>query len=461
MPTIAPAYNDVISQIRQINKTFHILHRSAVDGGLFTTAGNNYTDQESAIITGMNTINGQDLLSALRGGREALNLLVLAHRSTLVPLVRELGRAIASDSDNLDFILADFYDYCITNAKTFKTPDITFDDTATITGTGNGTLLRYHYDDFGYADYRGLVPKSGKSLSFKCITDKFSGVLEGREAFRVFGDTQLIDELSRGELGIYNVATTIQPRGSDNSDNLLTNGGFEGDVTINPAAVDGDEVLDGWFRVGAVGDLTKLSVETDTTKVRNGDQALKIVASTGGAIRVEQEVVIPVSLAYSVPFWKSMFGKRDAAGAGTFTIYWGNKSRAFTVASAFSDTVWTQFTQELTGANAKNLWLRNFRPASGLVKVGFSIDVTAGTVWLDTGYFGRGDAINNSSYLLSPGVRDTGAWVENDLITFEDTTSGANLLADGIMYYWFNRHFNAHLPTSGTPSANEVDPTFT
>jgi hypothetical protein len=296
---------------------------------------------------------------------------------------------------------------------------ITYDSSATASGTGNSTTLRITEDHTGEPLENGYYPID---VTVKCVIDEGDGAQPGAEIYQMFSDAML-DVLNQGLGGSPNPPVNIT---SQNQDNLLSDGSFgalgaDNDMTgSNPTL--GGSWLDSASTVNdtkyAIGSSSPAPYLASVEEVR-GNYSGRLEIKT--AATIQQQINQPGNRFVPTP-WAVRFYRPSATTAVSITVSWGSKSQTYDQTDLTADT-WVTITPDLD----KDLYPYQWQDADMLFKVAVT-SITGGSVFVDNIVMAPATPFNGVYYFVLPGTTQALAGASPRQFIFEDTVSSDTVI---------------------------------
>lgn len=337
----------------------------------------------------------------------------------------------------------EIYDSFIDRALYVTSRGITYDSSATASGTGNSTIYRMTEDHTGEPLEGGYYPCD---TTIKCVIDEGDGAQPGAETYRIFADA-MFDVLDQGLGGSRNPATNII---SQNQDNLLSDGSFgalgaDDDMsgsnpTLGGSWVDSAGVVsDTHYAIGSSSPAPYLASVEEVRGNYSGRLEIKTART------IQQQINRPGQRFVPTP-WAVRFYRPTATTAISITVHWGSKSQTYDQTDLTADT-WVTITPDFD----KDLYPYQWQDADMLFKIEIS-SITGGSIFVDNCVMAPMIPFNGVYHWILPGTTQALAGASPRQFIFEDTVS-----SDTVIQRLIGIGYGRYLP-SNTATTEITDP---
>ena len=340
------------------------------------------------------------------------------------------------------------YDWFNDNTLTVESRAISYDTTATTSGTGNGAIERLTVDENGY----NLEACHVETKRFKCVADRNSGVNEHAEIFEVIGEASSFDSVLRASFGSGTQAnTTIVSKNAGNSQggSLLSNSSF---TTYDAAAT---PKFSGWTEDSGSANISQdaavyyrshpgATAGTDASLDFTGNAKISQPLSAMRTRRLDPDL----------PYQVRLMWRRENTADGTLTLRMGTSNVSVDVTTGTND----QWNELIIGAGSPTTsqWFRQFNEADLDIEIELASNTT-GNVLVDDVIFAPYDLIDGTYWWMrqnAGGGTAPVSWLLDDKLVFTDTGGAPST---GKIQWWLWVAGLGYLPSSGTPTF--ADPT--
>lgn len=361
-------------------------------------------------------------LEQLRGQLNALlNKANIAN--FLAPRIRDWGLACGApkglDAPSNFYYIKKYYS---NTPRTIQSRNISFDTSASITGTGNGQLVRLVTDKDG----KNIENVAVENITVECVGDQISLGINSRhqEVFRLRGDrvaendyiNQVILDASNLSLEQEAIGTNCQLL---ENNNLLT----------NDATGDVESMFQGWI----LDDIT--GVQPDSTNAFIGPYNSTLYSAKISAATREFSQRITTALDDGQPYLPLVVYDKATYSAPSGTqvrLDWGNKNQTLTTST---ETGWNYFFPDLD----KDLYPENFRENNMYFK--FSVPTLAsGAISLAMPFLEPFKNNGGTWWLFLPG---TIPFIKGDSFgTLGDSLVSSDALTQRYLVYTYGEYIN-------------------
>jgi len=440
-PTRAQSANQVKDAVRLVNDTL---------GGVSPSLPNN----ELTLISNLNSDFAAEQASGAASFRaQVAQVLNRASVALTPPLVAFVKHQIpAAPERTIQPVLSRIYLDLIANAETIQSRNMNFGPAVPNGGNvGTGVIFRLNKDEANY-DLEATHPDLKTVI---CVRDVQGGATQHEESFRIRGSGANVDSLEVAGSG--RSVTDSNTSSKTSKASQLKNAGFEefalGSATFSGdvAALASDSSVTGWelLNPGGASDPTLFDVDRTPAlqyRVLSGVTTPISLRMKANARLRQAFSVNRVRLVFSRPYTVVFHVKPENAADGSITVTWGSKSQVFTVGSLTAG-VWNKVSVDLD----LDLWPQNFNQNAPVYQIEWSGRTTGELLFDEIESLMEWGRFDGHWFHVSGGLVN---WLNNDQITFTDSLVGS----DSELQNWLFRAYGRHLPHSGTPSANWVEP---
>lgn len=399
-----------------------------------------FQTMETALIQGNDGDFGADSLIAMQAYRNQLNALMSKSsvQAILLPKLRELSKSIGAPAGtNIQQMFFFLKKYYWDTPRTIKSRDITFDVSFSVSGTGNGQLVRL-VKDRKSKQIEGGFGFAVENKTCECVQDQMTLGPSGRhnEKFRMAGQPAVAGDFISLIGGVVSGDSTVKEFDTTGPDSKVLK---NGNLTSNNSAGSVTTMFTNW----TLDSLTGSAVDTTNVHIANfGQTAASWKVSAAGRSLTQR---LP-SLNSGIPYLPFLAYNRQAgsAPAGTqITIAWGSKSQTLTLAG--TETGWNYFIVD----RDEDLWTDNFYEDQ--------VDFVVSVPTLASGF------INISMIHLFPMINIGGTWwaILPGSTPFKKldnfgTIADSFVSSDSLIQRYLAYAFDEYLNHSGTP--DHADP---
>ncbi len=370
-----------------------------------------------------------DITSAVKSLRTAISNQSV-NTAVLSPILIELAKiGYDSLSTSASLALDDIAKGMDTASETVSERNWTYGSVA-VGGSniGDGTVLKLTIDVYANEIEDGAW--DGGITKIEVTQDKNTGSAASSESAIVFGSGEIpYDNLDMGDAP----AGTASLTAIDNSNGILTNGGFE-----TSSGTGATLAFSGWTLSDATDFLEEITTTYGNTaqaiSFEDNANILQYITQASGAIEKEKPIFLVV------PYY------RDASCDGNLTIRLGSNT---TTVALVAQAGWNYL---IIGNADENGWYENYKENDSDLGVRVQITLasrTTGNLIIDNVILAHPTAFNSKWYMMLAGDTD---YINGDYFTFTDSVNGV-LGGDGRIQYTLSRLFGKYLPhTSGTPT---------